>query len=196
MNQDSTDEVYRPIAQAGGAGFLLIRTMAEPEAIISQTRNAIYELDTDTAIDRIQTLEDARDESISSPRLTAVLLSLFAALALVITAAGIAGMMALSVTQRRHELGIRLALGATRSNVLWLVLRQGMALVFIGLTLGVIGALTLTRWLSTLLFAVEPTDPLTFISVSVVLATVAAIACFVPARRVTGIDPMIALRSE
>ena len=196
MNQDSTDEVYRPIAQAGGAGFLLIRTMAEPEAIISQTRNAIYELDTDTAIDRIQTLEDARDESISSPRLTAVLLSLFAALALVITAAGIAGVMALSVTQRRHELGIRLALGATRSNVLWLVLRQGMALVFIGLTLGVIGALILTRWLSTLLFAVEPTDPLTFISVSVVLATVAAIACFVPARRVTGIDPMIALRSE
>ena len=196
MNQDSTDEVYRPLAQTGGAGFLLIRTMAEPEAIINQTRNAIYELDTDTAIDRVQTLEDARDESISSPRLTTILLSLFAALALVITAAGIAGVMALSVTQRRHELGIRLALGASRSNVLWLVLRQGMTLVFIGLALGLIGALTLTRWLSTLLFAVEPTDPLTFISVSVVLATVAAIACFVPARRVTGIDPMIALRSE
>ena len=175
---------------------MLIRTMAEPETIISQTRNAIYELDTDTAIDRVQTLEDARDESISSPRLTAVLLSLFAALALVITAAGIAGVMALTVTQRRHELGIRLALGATRSNVLWLVLRQGMALVFIGLALGSIGALALTRWLSTLLFAVEPTDPLTFIVVSVVLATAAAIACFVPARRVTGIDPMIALRSE
>jgi putative ABC transport system permease protein len=196
LNRDATDEVYRPIAQASGASFLLVRTIAEPETIISQTRNAIYELDAETAIDRIQTLEDARAESISSPRLTAVLLTLFAVLALVITAAGIAGVMALSVTQRRHELGIRLALGATRSNVLWLVLRQGMALVFIGLALGSIGALALTRWLSTLLFAVEPTDPLTFISVSVVLAAAAAIACFIPARRVTGIDPMIALRSE
>jgi putative ABC transport system permease protein len=196
LNQDVTDELYRPIAQAGGAGYLLIRTTTEPENLVNQARKAIYEIDGETAIDRVQTLESARNDSIASPRLTAILLTLFAILALVITAAGISGVMALSVTQRTHELGIRLALGASRNKILWMLLRQGMGLIFLGLALGSIGALVLTRWLSTLLFAVEPTDPLTFITVSAVLATAAAIACFVPARRVTGIDPMIALRSE
>jgi predicted permease len=196
LSQEATDEVYRPIRQAGGAGYLLIRTIADPESLINQTRQAIYEIDSETAIDRVQTLEKARQESIASPRLTALLLTLFAGLALVITAAGISGVMALQVTQRTHELGIRLALGASRNSILWMVLRQGMTLIFMGLAIGSLGALLLTRWLSTMLFAVEPTDPLTYLTVAVVLATAAAIASFIPARRVTGIDPMIALRSE
>lgn len=196
LGREATDEVYRPIRQVGGAGYLLIRTLADPETLINQTRQAIYEIDSETAIDRVQTLEKARHESIASPRVTALLLTLFAVLALVITAAGISGVMALQVTQRTHELGIRLALGASRNSILWMVLRQGMTLIFMGLAIGSLGALLLTRWLSSLLFAVEPTDPLTYLTVAVVLAMAAAIASFIPARRVTGIDPMIALRSE
>src|SRR5205085_5899050 len=150
----------------------------------------------DYAIDQVQTLETVRQESMASPRLTAVLLGLFAMLALLITAAGLAGVMALSVSQRTREIGIRMALGASASSVLRMVLRQGMTLVLLGLALGVVGALLLTRLMTTLLFAVEPTDPLTFLAVSAVLALVAAIACFMRARRATLIDPLAALRSE
>jgi predicted permease len=196
LNREALDEVYRPVAQQSGAGFLLLRTMAEPPSLIRQTRQAIYELDAETAIDHVGTLEEAHSEALASPRLTAMLLGLFAALALVITAAGLAGVMALSVNQRAHELGIRMALGATQNGVLRMVLRQGMALVLIGLALGSLGALALTRLMSSLLFAVEPTDPLTFLAVSLVLLAAAGIACYLPARRVTLIDPMVALRSE
>jgi len=196
LNREAADEIYRSVEQWQGAQFLLARTAANPSSVIRQLRSAVYELDSETAIDHVQTLEAARSEAMASPRLTAILLGLFAALALVITAAGIAGVMALSVSQRTHEMGIRMALGATRGNLLWMALRQGMALVLVGLAIGVIGALALTRLMSTLLFAVEPTDPLTFLAVSLALAAVAAIACFVPARRVTTIDPLTALRSE
>jgi hypothetical protein len=112
------------------------------------------------------------------------------------TEIGIAGVMALSVSQRTHELGVRLALGASPSRVLSMVIRQGMAYVLIGLSIGVGGALLLGRLMSSLLFAVAPTDPITFLAVSGVLMAVAATACFIPARRVTSIDPMLALRSE
>ena len=111
------------------------------------------------AIDQVQTLATVRSESTASPRLTAVLLGLFAALALVITAAGLAGVMALTVSQRTHEIGIRMALGATTGSVLHLVLRQGLTLVGLGLALGLVGAFALTQLMSTLLFAVAPTDP-------------------------------------
>ena len=127
---------------------------------------------------------------------TALLLGVFALLALVITATGLAGVMALLVNQRTHELGIRLALGAAPQKVLLLVLRQGLALVLVGLALGFVGALALRHVMSGLLFAVEPSDPLTWLAVSLCLAFVAALACLVPARRVTLIDPLQALRSE
>ena len=159
-------------------------------------REVIYDVDSETAIDNVQTLERVRSESLASPRLTTVLLGLFAALALVITAAGIAGVMALSVSQRTHELGVRMALGATSARVMTLVMRQGMTLVVGGLVLGVVGALALTQLMTALLFSVGPSDPLTFLAVAVVLMAVAAVSCFLPARRVTTIDPMIALRSE
>lgn len=109
---------------------------------------------------------------------------------------GIAGVMALSVNQRKHELGIRLALGATPKSVLWMVLRQGMISTLVGLAIGSLAAFALTRILRSLLFAVEPTDPLTFLTISVVLGGIALLSCLVPARRVTSIDPMVALRSE
>jgi len=196
LNQEPTDELYRPVRQTSGANNLLVRTAVAPAVMIQQLRQAIYSVDPENAIDRVQTLENVRYESIASPRLTTALLGLFAALALLITAAGIAGVMALTVSQRTHEIGIRMALGASAGGALRLVLRQGLTLVLIGLGLGVAGAFALTRLMSTLLFAVEPTDPLTWLIVALALAAVAALACFVPARRATLIDPLTALRSE
>jgi putative ABC transport system permease protein len=196
LDREPIDEIYVPLAQAGFGGSLLVRTAADPMSVVKLMREAVYDADSDTAIDRVQTLEQVRSDAVASPRLTAILLGMFAALALLITAAGIAGVMALSVNQRTHELGVRLALGATPGRVLGMVVRQGMTFVLVGLSLGVVGALVLGRLMSTLLFGIAPTDPITFLSVAFVLIAVAAIACFVPARRVTSIDPMLALRSE
>jgi predicted permease len=196
LEREVADELYRPVAQTSGAVFLLARTRVEPHNLVRQLRSAVYEFDPETAIDHVRTLEEARREALASPRLTATLLNLFAVLALVITAAGIAGVMALAAAQRTHEIGVRLALGARRSSVLWLVVGQGLKLVVLGLVLGAVGAVAMTRVVSSLLFAVEPTDPLTFGAMALVLLGAAALACFLPARRVTGIDPLIALRSE
>jgi putative ABC transport system permease protein len=196
LDREPTDEIYIPLAQSGFANNLLVRTAADPMSVASLMRKAIYAADADTAIDRVQTLEHVRSDAVASPRLTAILLAMFAALALVITAAGIAGVMSLSVSQRRHELGVRLALGATPAKVLRMVMGQGMSFVLLGLSIGIAGALLLGRLMSALLFSVQPSDPITFVAVSAVLVLVAAAACFVPARRVTSIDPMIALRSE
>ena len=196
LDREATDEIYIPLAQGGFANNLLVRTANDPMSIASLMRQAVYAADSDTAIDRVQTLEHVRSDAVASPRLTAILLAMFAGLALIITAAGIAGVMSLSVSQRRHELGVRLALGATPAKVLRMVMGQGMSFVLVGLSIGIAGALLLGRLMSALLFAVQPTDPLTFVAVAATLITVAAAACFVPARRVTSIDPMIALRSE
>ena len=196
LDREPPDEIYIPLAQAQFGGNLLVRTAADPMSIAKLMREAVYEVDSDTAVDRVQTLEQVRNDAVASPRLTAILLAMFAGLALVITAAGIAGVMALSVNQRTHELGVRLALGATPGKVLRMVMREGMSFVLVGLSVGLVGALLLGRLMSALLFAVEPTDPITFLAVASVLIGVAAAACFVPARRVTSIDPMLALRSE
>ena len=165
-------------------------------AMAQVLRQTVYDIDPETAVDNVQTLERVRDESLASPRLTALLLGLFAALAMVITAAGIAGVMALTVTQRTHEIGVRMALGATSRNVIVMVVGQGMTLVAAGLAAGATGAFLLARMMSSLLFAVTPGDPLTFGSVAAVLVAVAAVSCLLPARRVTAIDPMLALRAE
>ncbi|MFP5263892.1 MAG: ADOP family duplicated permease [Blastocatellia bacterium] len=196
LDRETTDEIYTPLAQTGFAGNLLVRTAANPPSMAQMMREAVYAVDPETAIDNVQTLERVRSESLASPRLTALLLGLFAGLALLITVTGISGVMALSVSQRTREIGIRMALGASQAKVLTMVMRQGMTLIIIGLAAGVAGALALTRVMSSLLFSVEPDDPVTFIAVSLVLIAFAAVACFVPARRVTAIDPMLALRSE
>jgi predicted permease len=196
LEHEPTDELYAPDAQAPFTGFLLVRTMSEPKSIARLMRDTVHQVDPDTAVDEVRTLQEVRDESVSSPRLTAMLLGLFAGLALVITAAGITGVMALSVTQRTREIGIRMALGATRGRILAMVMRQGMMLVLLGLAVGVMGALALNRLISSLLFATPGADPLTFAVVSSLLMLVAGAACLIPALRATGIDPMLALRSE
>ncbi|HST23552.1 MAG TPA: FtsX-like permease family protein, partial [Blastocatellia bacterium] len=196
LGSQITDELYSPVAQNFGGNTLLFRTASDPLMMARVMRELVYDVDPDTAVDNVQTLEQVRAESLASPRLTTILMSLFAGLALVITSAGIAGVMALSVSQRTNELGIRMALGATSGRVMAMVMRQGMTMVVTGLGLGVVGALGLTRLMTSLLYLVEPTDPVTFLAVGTVLIAVAALSCFIPARRVTTIDPMIALRSE
>jgi putative ABC transport system permease protein len=132
----------------------------------------------------------------SSPRTTTILLTIFAGLALLISATGIAGVMALGISQRTHELGIRMALGQSKVSIIQMVVRQGIALALAGTALGVIGALALARLLSSLLYETSPTDALTYAAVALLFLAAAAISCFVPARRVTMIDPSQALRQE
>jgi putative ABC transport system permease protein len=195
LHQTPGDELYVPMFQAGQlATNWLLRTERDPAALADDIRAAIRKLDPDQPVDQFRTLADVRLSSLDSPRLTATLLAIFAALALVITATGIAGVVAYSVNQRTQEFGIRMALGAHRASLLALVLKQGLVLVMAGLVIGTAGAFVLTRLMTTMLFGVEPTDALTFLSVAMVLVTVAAAACLVPARRAASIDPLIALR--
>jgi putative ABC transport system permease protein len=195
LDEPAHDEVYRPMLQVGQLSTTwLVRTAIDPQTMERQVRNAVHAIDPDQPVDHFRTMAEVRSAWMESPKLTAVLLGLFALLALVITAAGIAGVIAFSVNQRTQEFGIRMALGAQRGSVLSLVLRQGITLVLVGLAIGLAGALVMTRVLTTLLFGVEPTDAVTFLAVSMVLVAVAAAACLVPARRAASVDPMVALR--
>ncbi len=196
LTQEPPDQIYRPVEQNPAMGAILVRTAGDPMSIARQVKRAVLDVDPDTAIPRVQTLEQARSDSMASPRTTAQLFGLFAALALVIAATGIGGMLALSVSQRIREIGIRLALGARPLDVARMVVQQGMVLVALGGLAGLAGALGLTRLLERLLFQVAPNDPATFAIVSVLLPCAALAACYIPARRAAGIDPMTALRSE
>ena len=148
------------------------------------------------AVVKIQTLEEARSNSVSSPRTLAHLFSLFAGLALVIAIAGIASMLSLWVKQRTRETGIRIALGATRGNIVGGFMRQGLTLAILGLMLGMAGALMTSRLLTGLLFGITPRDLTTYLTVSVLLLAAAVVACYAPARRAAKTDPQIALRCE
>jgi putative ABC transport system permease protein len=195
LDQDAADELYLPIRQFPLlSARLVVRATVPPATLETPLRKAIREVDPEQPLYDVQTLEQARADSLAPSRLIALLLGLFSLLALVITATGIAGLLAFSVSQRTHEIGIRMALGAARDDVLWMVLRQGALLLAAGLGLGLLGALALNRVMAGLLYGVEPTDPVTYAGVSLVLLAVAALACWVPARRATGIHPMLALR--
>jgi putative ABC transport system permease protein len=159
-------------------------------------RDVVHEVDSETAVDQVKTLQQVRDDSVASPRLTAWLLGLFALVALAITAAGLSGVMALAVTQRTKEIGIRIALGASRTRIVTMIMRQGMTLVLLGLALGLVGALTLNGLVASLLYSTPASDPVTFAAVSLLLMLVAGAACLIPSLRATGIDPMLTLRRE
>lgn len=196
LDREPVDEVYVPVSQGPFAGFLIVKTMSDPMSVSKHIRDVVHQADADTAVDQVRTLEQVRNDSVASPRLTAWLLCLFAVLALIITAAGIYGVMALSVTQRTREIGIRMALGATRGRILAMVMRQGMTLVLVGLVGGIIGALTLNRVVASLLFATPTTDLMTFAATSLLLMVAAGVACLVPAIRATSVNPITALRNE
>jgi cell division protein FtsX len=190
------DEVNLPVDQTGFAGSLLVRTTLDPMSMLPLVRKALRDVDPQLAVDQVETIERLQYESVASPRITTILLGIFAGLALVISASGIAGIMALTVSQRTRELGIRMALGQSKSSVVRMVVRQGLVVALAGTALGLIGAMVVARLLSSLLYATSPTDISTFVGVSLLFVAVAGLACFLPARRVTLIDPFLALRQE
>jgi putative ABC transport system permease protein len=175
---------------------LVIRAAVEPQTLEKAVRAAVAGVNKNQAVTGMRTLQQITDESLVANRLQAMLLALFAGMALLLAAAGIYGVIAYAVTQRTHELGIRAALGATAGSLQRLVFRSGMRLAGIGLAIGFVASLGLTRLLQTILFGVGPRDPLTIALVAAVLAGVAAAASFVPARRATKVDPIVALRHQ
>jgi predicted permease len=191
-------QVYRPYAQAGGGGgaSIVLRTTGDPLRIVPSVRAAIREIDKDLPIARIRTMEEMIGTSMSQRKLSTVLLGVFSGIALLLATIGIYGVMSYTVAQRQRELGIRMALGASRDGVLKLVLRQGMQLALLGMVIGLAGAFALTRLISSQLYGVGTTDPATFVAVTAVLGTVALVASLVPAMRATRVDPVIALREE
>ena len=197
LDKDAVDEIYVPMAQNPLMdAILVIKTTAEPMSIARSVIELLYAVDPNQPVARVRSLEQVRAESVAAPRLTTNLLGLFALLALAIAATGIGGVMALAVGQRRHEIGVRMAIGARPTEILRMILRQGMALVLFGVAFGLLGALWLTRLLQQLLFEVAPTDPLTYVGVALVLGFAALVACYVPARRAARVDPIVALRTE
>ncbi|HTO88436.1 MAG TPA: ABC transporter permease [Thermoanaerobaculia bacterium] len=196
LDRRPPDQIYLAQAQFPPlSSTLLVRSAADPLSLSRVVRDAVHGIDSEQAVDRFRTLEQVHANALASPRLTFILLGIFALLALLVTSAGIAGVVAFTVGERTSEFGIRLALGANPREVVALVLRQAMTPVVIGLALGFAGAHLLASAMSRLLFEVNATDPPTFLAMSAVLAAVAAAASFLPARRITGLDPMIALRS-
>jgi putative ABC transport system permease protein len=190
-------QIYLPEQQFAIQGMsIFVRTQIDPQSLTAALRQAVSEIDKDVPIYRPRLLSDYRSQSIAQPRLNATLVGLFAAITLLLAAAGIFGVMSYSVTQRIQEVGIRLALGAQRGDVLRLILRQGMRVVAIGIVLGLICVFACTRLLQSLLFGVRATDLPTLLGVAAILSGVALIACLLPALRASRVDPVIALRAQ
>ena len=197
VGEDPQPVAYLPIAQAYAPfGVLHVRTEGNPSSVIPSVREQVQTLDRNVALTGVNTIGELLDEGLWAPRMGAILLGVFGALALALAAVGIYGVLSYSVSQRTQEIGIRMALGASSRQVERLVVGQGMWLVLIGIAIGMVGALALGRLLSSLLFGVKGTDPLAFAFGALVLVGVALLATFIPARRATKVDPMLALRCE
>jgi putative ABC transport system permease protein len=200
LNEPSRDEVYCPYLQSRETWewprFLVVRTSGEPLAAQAALRQMAARIDPQEPLNHVMTMSDIVERATSQNEMQTLLLGSLAILALTMACVGIYGVMAYLVSQRTNEIGIRLALGANRGSVLSLVLGQGMKPVLIGVAVGLAAACALTQLTSALLFGVSPFDPSTFGTVSTLLTVVALLACYVPARRATKVDPMIALRHE
>jgi predicted permease len=175
---------------------LVIRTQGDPMKLASAVRQEIRAVDADQPVSNIATMEDLLTEETGSRRLGMILLSAYAGLALLLASLGIYGVLSYLVAQQTPEIGVRMALGARPGNILRLVLRKGMIMTLLGIGVGLFAALALTRLMASLLFGVSATDPLTFAAIALLLAAVALLACYLPARRAMRVDPMVALRYE
>jgi ABC-type antimicrobial peptide transport system permease subunit len=175
---------------------LAIRTSGETSNLVSSVRQILREVDPDQPISNIATMSDVLGVEAAPRRMGMIMLAAFAGLALLLASLGIYGVLAYFVNQHTNEIGVRMALGATQQNILGLVLKKGMGLTLLGVGIGLVVSFALTRLMSSLLFGVKASDPLTFVAVPVLLAAVALVACLIPARRATKVDPMIALRYE
>jgi putative ABC transport system permease protein len=197
LTRETSPQVYEPFVQAPDRFItLIVRGSGDPSSLVPAIRGKVLELDQELPLQRVSTLDTVVSNSIRRQRFVSVVLSVFAGVALILALAGVYGVISYSVAQRTKELGIRVALGAQVSDVLRLVLKQGMTYVLLGEVVGIVGALALTRLLGGLLFGVTPTDALTFVLVAVSVFLVALGACYVPARRATKVDPLKSLRYE
>jgi putative ABC transport system permease protein len=197
LNADTVPDIFVPYWQwPMQSPALLVRLTGDPAAFGTTIRSEVKAVNSRLPTPKIRTMDDILADTVAQPRFHTLLSGLFGFTALVLAAIGIYGVMAYSVTQRTHEIGIRMALGARKGNVLSLVIRQGMKLTLIGVAVGVVAALALTRVMRNLLYEVDPTDPLTFVAVPLFLICVALVACWLPARRAAKVDPMVALRHE
>ncbi len=198
LTRDFIDGIYFPQAQVTFMGdpHLLIRTRDDPNRVSKQVVSIIHQIDPQQPVTDIRTLEQLRSAQLGTPRVTSILLGIFAGVALFITIVGVTGTLGLSVSRRTREIGIRIALGASRQEILLNVLKRGMTPVLAGIAMGSVAALLSTRLLATMLFAIEPNDRPTLIAIALLLVLVALIGCVIPGRRATRIDPMQALRTE
>jgi putative ABC transport system permease protein len=202
LDGETRPEMYVPYLQPLLSGwnvppmFLVVRSESEPSSLISAVRGVVKELDRDQPVYGVASMEQLLSRSTAPRRFNMTLLAVFAALALILAGIGVYGVMAYAVTERTRDIGIRMALGAQASDALKLVISQGMRLTLVGIALGLMGAFALTRLMKNLLFDVRPTDPMTFIAIALLLTFVALLACWIPARRATKVDPMVALRCE
>ena len=188
---------YFPIRQMPpDDAFLVVQARGSPQALVSMVRDAVRSVDMHEPISSFATMNQLISQSVSGPRIRSIVLGTFGGLALLLAIVGIYAVMSYAVTERTHEIGVRMALGAQRGNVLWMVIREGMVLAGIGIIIGVCGALALTSFLRSLLFEIKPSDAVTFVGVAVLLAAVTLLACYIPARRAMRVDPMVALRYE
>ena len=202
LDSETGTELYIPFEQTPFSGFtpvnmnIVIRSTLPMESLAPSIREIVTAADPTLPIVNMRSMEEVFSESVVRPRFLAQLLTIFGALALILAAIGTYGILSYSVTERRHEIGIRMALGADRGSVLAMIMGQGARVTGLGLVVGLAGSLLLTRLVSSLLFDVKPIDPLTFVTVAVFIAVVAALACLIPARRATQVDPMVVLRDE
>jgi putative ABC transport system permease protein len=197
LDEDAWPYIYRPYSQwIRRETMLVMRTSVDPSSVVGNVRQEVAKLDPELPLANVSTIQGAIDRSLVTTRLTNWLLAGFAATALLLALTGIYGVMSLNVANRRNEFGIRLALGAQRSNVLRMMLGQGLRLAMVGVGLGLLAAIAFTRLLKGLLFGISASDPLTFAAIAMLLAGVALLACWIPARRATKVDPLEALRYE
>jgi putative ABC transport system permease protein len=197
LSSDMRPGYFLPAAQIPfNQMTVLVRTSSDPQSLVTTVQREVTAMDKELPVFNIKTMDEYISASVAAPRFNTTLLGIFAAVALVLTIVGLYGVMSYSVAQRTNEIGIRLALGAQTSDVLRLIVSQGLKLVSLGLALGLIGALTLMKLISTLLFGVTTKDPVTFAAVAVLLGIVALLACYIPARRAARVDPMEALHYE
>ena len=197
IGEDPQPLAYLPLTQDyPPAATIQVRTAGDPGAVVATVRNQIQSLDHNLAITNVQTIEEVLNQGLWAPRMAAALLTLFGGLALILAAVGVYGVLSYSVNQQTREIGIRMALGATPAEVMRWVVAQGLLLAGVGVLIGVIAGLALMRYISSLLFGISTHDPQTFALVAMVLALVALLACYVPARRATKVNPVVALRYE
>jgi putative ABC transport system permease protein len=197
LNSEPTPEIYTSYLQDPFAGMsYVVRSQVEPQSLIPAVREAVRQVDKAQPISEVREMDQLLNQAAAQPRFNSLLLGIFASMALLLAAAGIYGVMSYAVTQRTHEIGVRMALGAQTRDVFRLIIGQCMRLTLVGIALGLVCAFALTRVIATLLYGVKPTDPWTFASGALLLIVVALLACYLPARRATKVDPLIALRCE